>query len=525
MSSRFSILLFIIFCCFSCQEDQPESPPNILLIVADDLGYGELGSYGQQIIQTPNIDALAKEGMQFQQFYAGSPVCAPSRFVLLTGLHTGHSFIRGNDEWTERGNVWNYKEAVKNPQLEGQRPIPDSVLLMSEVLREANYQSAVIGKWGLGAPFTEGVPNQQGFDYFYGYNCQRQAHNLYPVHLWENERKVPLNNDTIPPGTKLLANSDPNSVESYFMQRQQDYGPARMHESAIDFIKKRNKEDPFLLYYASPLPHVPLQVPDEYVEKYRAIIGEEEPYLGQNGYFPNRYPKAAYAGMIDYLDHQVGELIQTLKDEGIYENTLIIFTSDNGPTYAGGVDAEYFNSAGQFPNDYGRTKGFTYEGGIRVPMIASWPGKIAPGSKTDHISAFYDILPTVAEASGLSAPSGIDGKSFLSVLKGEEPVNSHEYLYWEFPSYNGQQAVRMGKWKGIRTNMMDGNLAIQLYDIETDPQETNDLSAEFPEVVDMINMAMLEAHEDAVIPKFRIPVISNEEKDGEKSKQDHGKRE
>ncbi|MFY0592479.1 arylsulfatase [Roseivirga sp.] len=498
------IVSLIIF--YSCQPTE-ETKPNIILIVADDLGYGELGSYGQKIIQTPNLDKLADNGMKFTQFYAGSPVCAPSRYVLLTGLHTGHSFIRGNDEWAERGKVWNYKEATKNPGLEGQRPIPDSTLLLSEVMKNAGYQTAVIGKWGLGAPFTEGEPNQQGFDYFYGYNCQRQAHNLYPAHLWENDHKVALSNDTIPPGTKLAKDADPDNSNSYADYDQTDYAPEKMQKSALSFIKNRNANDPFLLYYATPIPHVPLQVPEEYVSKYRNIIGDETPYLGQQGYFPHQYPKAAYAGMINYLDDQIGELITLLKEEGIYENTIIMFTSDNGPTYAGGVDADYFKSAGPFSNDYGRTKGFTYEGGIRVPLIASWPGKISPGSSSDHISAFYDIMPTLVNIGGGQISSTIDGKSFLPALMGKTQ-SPHDHLYWEFPEYKGQQAVRMGNYKGIRKNMFEGNLQIELYDLANDPEELIDISNDNPEIVEKIAKIILSEHKDAVLANFRIPVIS-----------------
>lgn len=501
-------LLALLLAIFSCQPKE-SSPPNIVLILADDLGYGELGSYGQKIIQTPNIDALAANGMKFTQFYSGSPVCAPSRYVLLTGQHTGHAFIRGNDEWTERGNVWDYKAAVADPGLEGQRPIPDSTITMAEVLAKSGYQSALIGKWGLGAPNTEGVPNRQGFDYFCGYNCQRQAHNLYPPHIWENDQKIVLRNDTIAPGTKLDEGADPNDPASYARYNQPDYGPAVMHENALKFIKQRDKDKPFMLYYASPLPHLPLQVPQEYVEKYRKIIGQEEPYIGNKGYFPNQYPKAAYAGMIDYLDHQVGELIQTLKDEGVYENTIIVFTSDNGPTYTGGVDAEYFDSAGPFQNAYGRTKGYTYEGGIRVPMIVSWPGKVQPGSTSDYIGAFYDLLPTFADISNTEMDQKVDGISFAKELLSESGQVNHDYLYWEFPSYNGQQAVRMGKWKGVRMNMMDGNLDIELYNLEEDMAEEHNVASENPDVVAQIKKAMDTEHREPEIPKFSIPVIAN----------------
>jgi len=502
----FLTLLTLVF--FStCEGDKPEdtapTKPNIIYLVADDLGYGEIGSYGQQIIQTPNMDALAANGMKFTQHYSGSPVCAPSRYVLLTGKHTGHAFIRGNDEWAERGEVWNYEKAVNDPGLEGQRPIPDSTQTLGELMQSGGYETAIVGKWGLGAPETEGVPNRQGFDYFYGYNCQRQAHNLYPVHLWENETKVLLQNELVAPGTKLTEGADPFKEASYAAYNQPDYAPQKMQQKALEFIKA-DRDKPFFLYYASPLPHVPLQVPQAYIDKYREIIGDEEPYLGERGYFPHRYPKAAYAGMINYLDDQLGELIQTLKDEGLYENTLIIFSSDNGPTYAGGVDPEYFNSAGPFPNQYGRTKGFTYEGGIRVPMIASWPGKIRPGTQSNHISAFYDVLPTLCEVGGMAPPEDTDGISFLPELLGTMKQPRHDYLYWEFPSYKGQQAVRMGDWKGLRTNMFEGNRSIELYNLKHDPFESDNLAAQQPEIVAQIDSIMALAHEEPALPNFDI---------------------
>ena len=320
----------------------------------------------------------------------------------MTGKHSGHARIRGNDEWAERGDVWNFEKAVNDPNLEGQRPILNSTVTLGEILQDAGYKTAIVGKWGLGAPLTEGIPNKNGFDFFYGYNCQRQAHQLYPKHLWKNEGKDWLNNEIIAPGTKLDKGVDIFTLDSYKKYDQKDYAPAKMQTEVLGFIEE-NKDQPFFMYYASPLPHLPLQVPQEYVERYVKIFGNEEPYIGDKGYFPNRYPHAAYAGMITYLDDQVGEIVAKLKELGIYENTLIVFTSDNGPSYTGGVDAEFFDSANPFPNNYGRTKGFTYEGGIRVPMIASWPGKINAGSTTDHISAFWDVLPTFSE---LVNPSG-----------------------------------------------------------------------------------------------------------------------
>jgi len=262
------------------------------------------------------------------------------------------------------------------------------------------------------------------------------------------------------------------------------------------------------MYYASPLPHLPLQVPFEYVDKYVKIFGDEKPY-NRKAYLPNRYPHAAYAGMISYLDDQVGEIVAKLKELGLYENTLIIFTSDNGPTYTGGVDAEFFNSAGPFPNNYGRTKGFTYEGGIRVPMIASWPDKIEQGSKTDHISAFWDVLPTFGELLNVEVPQDIDGKSFLPTLLNKEGQVKHDFLYWEFPSYQGQQAVRMGNWKGIRKNIFKGNMTIELYDLKTDPAELNDIASENPKIVDKIETIMKREHTPADIDKFKIKQLGD----------------
>ena len=502
-------LITVVSFFVSCQKQEKvkEIKPNIIYILADDLGYGELGVYGQKKIKTPNIDALASSGMLFTQHYSGSPVCAPSRYMLMTGKHAGHARIRSNDEWAERGEVWNYEKAVNDPNLEGQRPILNSTVTMGEILQDAGYKTAIVGKWGLGAPLTEGIPTKNGFDFFYGYNCQRQAHQLYPKHLWINEEKDWLNNEIIAPNTKLDKGADIFTLESYQKYDQKDYAPAKMQTEVLQFIED-NKDQPFFMYYASPLPHLPLQVPQEYVDRYVEIFGEEEPYLGDKGYFPNRYPRAAYAGMITYLDDQVGEIVAKLKELGIYKNTLIIFTSDNGPSYTGGVDAEFFNSASPFPNNYGRTKGFTYEGGIRVPMIASWPGKIKAGSKTDHISAFWDVLPTFGELVKTEVPEDIDGISFLPTLfEGEQ--EEHEFLYWEFPSYQGQQAVRMGDWKGIRKDIFEGNMKIELYNLENDLAETTDVANQYPEIVAQIEGIMESEHTPPEIEKFKIKELGD----------------
>ena len=504
------IFITVVSCFTSCKREEivSEQKPNIIYILADDLGYGELGVYGQKKIKTPNIDALASSGMLFTQHYAGAPVCAPSRYMLMTGKHAGHARIRSNDEWAERGEVWNYEKAVNDPNLEGQRPLLNSTVTLGEILQDAGYKTAVVGKWGLGAPLTEGIPNKNGFDFFYGYNCQRQAHQLYPKHLWKNEEKDWLNNEIVAPNTKLDKGANILALESYLLFDQKDYAPAKMQTEVLGFIEE-NKDRPFFMYYASPIPHLPLQVPQEYVDRYVEIFGEEEPYLGDKGYFPNRYPKAAYAGMISYLDDQVGEIIAKLKELGIYENTLIVFTSDNGPTYTGGVDAEYFDSAHPFPNNYGRTKGFTYEGGIRVPMIASWPGKIKAGSVTDHISAFWDVLPTFSELVKVKDPEDIDGISFLPTLMGEKGQVEHEFLYWEFPSYQGQQAVRIGDWKGIRKDIFKGNMEIELYNLKNDLAESTDVAEQYPDKVAEIEAIMKREHQPAEIEKFKIKQLGD----------------
>ena len=489
------------------QKNEVKPPPNIIYILADDLGYGELGVYGQTKIKTPNIDALAKNGMLFTQHYSGAPVCAPARYVFVTGKHAGHSHIRGNDEWGSRGEVWNYEKVFRDPNLEGQRPIKKNTPTIGNQLKNAGYTTSIIGKWGLGAPLTEGIPNLKGFDYFYGYNCQRQAHNLYPSHLWENTEKILLNNELISPRTKLDSLADPYLEQSYSKFTQQDYAPQKMQEKALDFITK-NKDQPFFMYYASPLPHLPLQVPKKDVEEYKKVFGEEEPYLGNQSYFPNRNPKAAYAAMITYLDNQVGEIVALLKEEGIYENTVIFFSSDNGPTYLGGVDFNYFESSKPFTNGFGRTKGFLYEGGIRVPLIASWPNHIEPGSKSNHISAFYDLMPTLCDIAGTAAPEAIDGISFKSTLLNKKQ-KQHDFLYWEFPAYQGQQAVRMGKWKGIRKNIFKGNMKIELYNLETDLEELNDVSSKYPEIVEKISEVMLEEHEPATIERFKFKQLGD----------------
>jgi arylsulfatase len=485
-----------------------QDKPNIIYILADDLGYTEIGPYGQKLIETPNLDRLASDGIRFTQHYCGSPVSAPSRCVLLTGQHSGHAYIRGNHEWSERGDVWNFAKANEDPGLEGQYPLADSIRTLAEYLREAGYRTGAIGKWGLGAPNSEGVPERQGFDFFFGYNCQRQAHTYYPTFLWRNGERQMLRNELVAPGAKLAPGADTLAETSYAAFNQKDYAPALMLNEADRFIERKDGK-PFFLYYASTLPHLALQAPKEWVDKYVKKFGDERPYLGKEGYFPARYPHATYAAMVSYLDYQVGRLIEKLKETGQYKNTLIIFSSDNGYAYNAGCDPAWFSSFAPFLTTYGRGKGFVHEGGIRVPMIAAWPGKIKPQSETALLSCFYDVLPTLCEVAGLPRPQGTDGISFVPTLLGKGSQTTHEYLYWDFPEYKGQQAVRMGPWKGIRLNMQGGNTTISLFNLDTDTKELINVAAEHPEIVRQMADIMAREHRKSEFERFWLKAIDN----------------
>ena len=504
---RFCFGLIAICCCCLCTQTLhgQSSPPNIVYILADDLGYGELGCYGQNKIETPNIDALAAAGMLFTQHYA-FPVCAPSRCMLLTGKHSGHAYIRGNHEWGERGDVWNFAAMEANPFLEGQWPIPDSVVTVAELLQQAGYATGIVGKWGLGAPLTEGLPNNQGFDYFYGFICQRQDHTYYPVHLWENENRVPLSNALIAPKTRLPSDKNPSDPKSYAGYQQADYAPDFLLQAAVRFME-RNKDRPFFLFYTTPLPHVSLQAPQKWVDYYHRKFGAEKPFLG-GSYFPCRYPRATYAAMVTTLDEQVGQLVKKLKEMGVYEHTLIVFTSDNGPTYNGGTDSPWFDSAGPFKSTKGWGKGYLHEGGIRVPLIVSWPGMISARSRSDLVSANWDAMPTLCQIAGIQPPEAIDGISYLPTLEGRNKVQrQHPYLYWEFPAYGGQQAVRLGRWKGLRMGINKGQMRLQLYDLEKDPQESKDVAAQHPDIVQKMQRIMRDSHQRPVVARFRMPEL------------------
>ena len=509
----FSLLPFVLL---SCKEDSKKEAlleksrkPNIIYILTDDLGYAEVGAYGQEKIETPNIDALAKEGMLFTQHYTSAPVCAPARYMLLTGTHSGHAHIRGNEEWGERGEVWNYKAMAKDSVLEGQRPMPDSTITIAKKLKEVGYRTAMFGKWGLGAPHTNSIPTTMGFDFFFGYNCQRQAHTYYPLHLYKNEKRVHLNNDTIAPNTKLAKGADINNPESYAPFTLNDYAPDLMFKELTGFVD-RNKENPFFVYWATPIPHAAIQAPQKWVDYYIEKFGDEEPYLGNRGYFPHKNPRAGYAAMVSYLDENIGKLVRKLKEDGLYDNTLIIFTSDNGPTFNGGTDSPWFDSAKPFKSEYGHGKGYVYEGGIRVPMIASWPNEISAGTKTDHISVHYDVMATLADVAGYEAPSYTDGISFLPTLLSKEEQIQHDFLYWEFPEYGGQLAIRMGDWKVVKRNLKNKKeeATLELYNLKTDERETNNVADEHPEIIEKANSILKREHTEPSIEKFRIPALS-----------------
>lgn len=501
------VIVFPAFAVISCGTgNQITEKPNIIYILADDLGYGDLGAYGQTRIETPNIDMLARSGVLFTQHYTGAPVSAPARCILLTGLHSGHAQVRGNDEWAERGAVWDYRAMIADSTLEGQRPMAKGTVTIGTLLQEAGYETALVGKWGLGAPHTESIPNKMGFDFFFGYNCQRMAHTLYPVHLYKNESKYSLNNDTIAPHTKFNPDDDPYNPDSYSRFSLNDYAPEIMFNEIENFVSD-NKSNPFFLYWATPIPHVPLQAPADWVQKYVEKFGSEEPYV-TGSYFPSQYPRATYAAMISDLDYNVGKLVKLLKELGIYENTIIIFSSDNGPSYAGGTDSQWFESAAPFRSETGYIKGQLNEGGIRVPMIASWPAVIKPGRISSHQSAFQDVLPTLCEIAGAEIPELTDGISFLPELRGKKQ-EKHDYLYWEFPESGGQQAVLIGNLKAIRKNIHKGNTTFELFDIINDPEEMSNIAADNPEIIERVLEICSQEHRSSANPKWRYKVIDD----------------
>ena len=464
-----------------------QQKPNIIYIYADDLGYGELGSYGQEKIKTPHLDKIAKEGIKFTQHYTGAPVCAPARCMLMTGKNSGHSYIRGN---YELGGFEDKNEG-------GQMPLPEGTFTIAKLMQQAGYITGAIGKWGLGMSNTTGDPNKQGFDYFYGYLCQKQAHNFYPTHLWENGKWDTLKNPYIQVH-KPLAKGTPDSAFDYF--KGKEYSVTKMAEKTLDFIKK-NKKKPFFLYLPYTGPHVSLQAPDEAVKEYIGKF-EEQPYHGEKGYASTLYPKSTYAAMITYMDEQVGKIMKLLKELGLDENTIVMFSSDNGATFdVGGADTTFFNSVGGLR---GRKQDL-YEGGIREPFIARWPGKIPAGKVSNHISAQFDMMETLSEITGVKAWNN-DGISLLPTLMGNDnKQKKHDYLYFEFPEKGGQVAVRMGDWKGVKSNMKKNkNAPWEIYNLKTDEKETTDIAAQQPELAKKFEEILKKEHQASHIKDWEF---------------------
>jgi arylsulfatase A-like enzyme len=455
------------------QLKQPaKRPPNIVFIVADDLGYGDVSCYGQQRFQTPNIDRLAAEGLKFTQGYAGTAVCSPSRSSLFTGQHTGHTPVRGN-------------LAVKP---EGQYPLPDSSRIIPRLLKQAGYATGCFGKWGLGGPGTSGDPVNQGFDEFFGYNSQTLAHNYYPYYLWHNREKVLL----------------PENRGA----RSGTYAPTLIQEHLLAFIKQ-HRAQPFAVFMTTVIPHAELAAPPAYLQKAIGHYGPEKPYIGPDTsapgfaksgpYLSQPYPKAAVVATMRVLDDQVGQLMQLLKQLKLDDNTLVVFTSDNGPSAEGGKDLAYFNSSGGLRG----AKRDLYEGGIRVPFIVRWPGQVKAGTTTAQLAAFWDFLPTFVEVAGLKTPAGTDGLSLLPTLTGRGRQAQHPHLYWEFYEQGGSVAARWGHWKGVRLNMATAPTGpIELYDLTADPHETRNVATQHPEVV--AHFAQIFTQEHVPSPAFRF---------------------
>jgi arylsulfatase A len=462
MKTKISIMLCASSALISCAQGNKKEPlPNIVYILADDLGYGDLSCYGQRKFSTPNIDRLALEGMLFTQHYTGCTVSAPSRSCLMTGLHSGHTPIRGNKGWKP----------------EGQWPLPAESYTVAEMLKTRGYVTGAFGKWGLGFIDSEGDPNSQGFDEFFGYNCQTLAHNYYPDHLWHNHEKI------------LLPENDSSKTGIYSADI--------IHKAALAFLEA-NKDKPFFIYYPTTLPHAELFAKEEYMKMFRGKFDPEKTYKGvDNGptfrlgpYGSQPESHAAFAAMVKELDDYVGELVSKLKELGLEKNTIVIFASDNGPHNEGGGDPDFFDSNGAL-RGYKRD---LYEGGIRTPMLIKWQGKVKAGTKSDHISAFWDILPTFADIAGADKPENIDGISFLPVLLGKKQAQ-HDYLFWEFHEQGGKFAVRMGNWKAVKLNLEKNPQGpTELYDLTTDIGETNNIASSNPETVKKMEDIMKKAH-------------------------------
>ena len=493
MNQAQSFVLSVLSVCFFCTTAGAQTrPPNIVFILADDLGYRELGCFGQQLIRTPNLDRLAAQGMQLTQHYSGNAVCAPSRCVLMTGRHPGHAWVRNNSRVEPEGNL----------------PFPASELTIAEILKSAGYVTGAFGKWGLGNPGSEGDPNNQGFDRFFGYNCQRHAHSYYPSYLWNDDKHIQLrNNPPVPGHASLPEGADPKDPRSYDSFKGTDYAPDHINQQALEFVRQ-NSDRPFFLYYPTVIPHVALHVPDEELDPYLEKKWNDPPFTrsGGYGYTPHFTPRAAYASMITRMDRYVGRLLDLLRKLEIEEYTIVIFTSDNGTTHLKQeVDFDFFNSVGELRG----LKGSLYEGGIRVPAIVRWPGHVRPGSASDRISGFEDWMPTLMEIAGITGAvtKDRDGISLVPTLVGDAQ-QQRAFLYREFAGYDGQQMIRVGRWKAVRNNLLRRNtIRTELYDLSTDAGEQRDLADYHPALLAQLSALMAREHTPSA--QFPIPVLDD----------------
>ncbi|MBQ7855551.1 MAG: arylsulfatase [Alistipes sp.] len=496
--------------------------PNVIFILMDDAGYGDFSCYGQTRTETPNIDALAESGILFTDMYTNCPVSAPSRGCLMTGLHMGHTQIRDNVNLggTPHEVSWEYDVIDSQPEIEGQMGLEPGTPTLATKMKEAGYATGMVGKWGLGGPLGESAPWKMGFDFYYGCICQRLAHNYYPPYLWKNDKKEYINDiaTSLRPGTKFDEGADPYDLKSYEKySKGKTYAPDKMCENVIEFVNE-NKDKPFFLMWTTPYPHSALMAPQEWVDKYVAKYGDEEPITDEkcsttsfpHNYYPCRYPHATYSAMISYFDHQVGQLVEELKRLGIYENTLIIITSDNGPANNASSPTVWMDSAAPYRCGKGWGKRTLHEGGIRMPFVASWPAKMRGGAVSNHVGYFADVMPTLCELVGVESPK-TDGISLLPTLSGDADVQKqHEYLYWEFPDGGGQLAVRWGNWKGLVKNVHAGNRTMQLFDISTPGKDIEkpemDVAAEHPEIVERMWQYIEQSHVHPTLPKFQIDI-------------------
>lgn len=486
------ILIFLFADIFrvSAQKKENNKPPNIIYIYADDLGYGEIEAYGQLKIKTPNLNKLRKEGILFTNHYTGAPVCAPARAMLMTGKHAGHSYIRGNYE------LGGFPDSLEG----GQMPLPEGTYTLPKMLKKSGYTTGMAGKWGLGMNNTSGSPLKQGFDFYVGYLDQKQAHNFFPTHLWMNDKKLNLNNPVINVHSQLDSTSATEKDFNYFIGNE--YSGDVMTKYGIEFIDK-NKDRPFFLYMPYSQPHASLQAPTEFIKQYIGKFEGEKPYYGQSNYASTKYPLSTYAAMITYLDAQIGHVMDKVKELGLDNNTIIMFSSDNGTTFNGGVNADFFNSVAGLRG----LKMDVFEGGIREPFLARWPGKIKAGAITDLISVQFDLMATLAELTGQDA-GNTDGISFLPTLLGNTAAQKkHEYLYWEYPEKGGQVAVRMGDWKGVKIQVSKKgykNTPWMLFNLKDNRNETINLADHHPELIKHFDEIVKKEHQPSHIKEWEF---------------------